>query len=297
MVKMFSRILKAATQDVLPQAFGNVAECKELKDFADRLDAIEFLEIPDDTDTDISDEDYNRHSQEICRDYSRVKTLNEVRTMILTCNRLIAYKKSLTCDKNKMSGAFIARIPGLTFQPFPFSTMNFKELWVAPTITTRLKKYLLTVLRITLTHCLDIYKIVTSPDVDVEDFSAAIIESIAQIKKQIPRCEKAFAKIEDSIHLLEGNFNTYYKDFVQSNNPSTIIESFVLDVSNSTGGDAQTARQFRKIINHYRKMTAGKIKDPKIKNVFDALNSNFDAMSNELDSDKNIAKNRDNLDV
>jgi hypothetical protein len=147
-----------------------------------------------------------------------------------------------------------------------------------------------------------VYKTLTSPDVDVKEFSKAIISSISQVKKQIPRCEKAFARIEQSVSLLEGNFDGYYKDFIQSQNPSTIIESFVIDVSQSSGGDAQTTRQFRKIISYYQKATQGKIKDPKIKKVFDMLNANFSAMGentethNEKPVDDNTTDTKSGID-
>jgi hypothetical protein len=140
----------------------------------------------------------------------------------------------------------------------------------------------------------DVYRTITSPDVDVAEFSKSIIASITQVKKQIPRCERAFAKIEASVSLLEGNFDGYYKDFVQSQNPSTIIESFVIDVSNTGGADMQTTRQFRKIIDYYRRATQGKIKDPKIKKVFDMLNSNFSAMEGEAHrQNRNTGTNKD----
>ena len=127
----------------------------------------------------------------------------------------------------------------------------------------------------------------TSPDVDVTEFSEIIVKSIAAIKKQIPRCDKAFAQIEKSIGLLQNNFNGYYKDFIQSQNPSTIIESFVIDVSDSAKSDPQTARQFRKIINFYRKKTQGKIKDPKLQAIFSALNSNINAMDGKNEPTEN----------
>ena len=130
------------------------------------------------------------------------------------------------------------------------------------------------------------YDTITSPDVDVKKFSKVIISSIAKVKKRIPRCEKAFEKIEQSVGLLEGNFDGYYKDFVQSKNPSTIIESFVIDVSQSGGSDPQTTRQFRKIINYYRKATQGKIKDPKMKKIFDMLSANFNAMEQQEEKGK-----------
>jgi hypothetical protein len=288
-----SKMLVGAVRDVISKSFPEQDEgCREIIEFATTLSDLEYLPIPSDTDTSIEDDDYDAQCREICQDYTTVKSSQTIRTIILTCKSLITYKKFLTFKGSDFDDSFIARIPGLSFYPFPFSSLNLKHMWISPSITPWIKKYILTVLKICLAHCITIYETITSPDVDVAEFSAAIIESMAQIKKQIPRCEKAFAKIEESVGLLEGNFGVYYKDFVQSQNPSTIIESFVMDVSQSGGGDAQTARQFRKIINHYRKMTAGKIKDPRIKGIFAMLNSNFDTMSTTTETEIKKSKSK-----
>ncbi len=46
-----------------------------------------------------------------------------------------------------------------------------------------------------------------------------------------------------------------------------------------TGGDT-VVRQFRDIINYYKKASQGKIKDPKVKKIFDMLNSNINLVDN-----------------
>ena len=208
---------------------------------------------------------------DISSEYVKLKTDNNIKSLMLTCKNLMEYKTSL--DANDLQ--FILRLPGFDFIPFNFSTVNIKRIWSDEQTDDKIKLYIITVLKLTLRFTLDIYKIITSPDVDVKEFSKVIIESIAQVKKAIPRCDKAFKKIEDSISLLEDNFGGYYKDFVLSKNPSTIIESFVLDVSKTNDSDIQTTRQFREIINYYKKATQGKIKDPKVKKIFDMLNSNI----------------------
>jgi len=199
---------------------------------------------------------------------------------VLTCRNLIPYKNVLNDPTTTYDGAFIARIPGLEFKPYPFSSFNVKHAWASPAMNDSIRKYIYTLLKVSLDICKDVYDLITSPDVDVKEFSKIIISSIAQVRKMIPRCDDAFNKIEESVALLEGRFGTYYKDFIQSKNPSTIIESFVIDVSNSGGADKRLAFQFKKIVAYYRKATQGKIKDPKLKKIFDMLQSNFDVMDN-----------------
>lgn len=271
-VHSLSKILSAATEDVLRKSFPEEKNgCDDIMKYVESLNAIEYTEVPD------ADKLTPEVSKELCATYMALKGTNSIKVIILTCKNLIGYSGKLDVGET-FDDSFIARIPGFEFSPFPFSRLNIKQIWVSPQITDRIKKYIFTVLNIVLDISKTVYKTLTSPDVDVKEFSKAIISSIAQVKKQIPRCEKAFAKIEQSVGLLEGNFDGYYKDFIQSQNPSTIIESFVIDVSQSGGGDAQTTRQFRKIINYYQKATQGKINDPKIKKVFDMLNTNFSVM-------------------
>ena len=173
------------------------------------------------------------------------------------------------------------------------SSLNFKVLWASPRINQKMKQYFLIVLKICLSHSLEIYKLITSPDVDVDNFASAIMDAIVPLKKQIPRCDNAFAAIENSLGMLKENFGGYYKDFVRSRNPSTIIESFVKDVSSNKSRDARTAREFRTIIRYYQKQTAGKIKDPRTQSMFDALGRNFSAMERDMDATAEIAATRD----
>ena len=284
-MKSISKTLNVATNDVLMKMFPEEEDgCKGIIKFILSLDSIDYTVIDDKTE--MTDE----LKRKVCDDYSNLKISNEVKMIIILCKNLIEYSNKFNTDST-FDDSFIARIPGYNFAPFPFSSLNIKFIWNQPQITERTKKYIFTVLRIILDASREIYKTITSPDVDVKEFSSIIINSLSQIKKQIPRCGKAFAKIEQSVSLLENNFSDYYKDFIQSKNPSTIIESFVVDVSRSGGAERETTRQFRTIIRHYQKMTQGKIKDPKVKQIFDMLNNNFNTMDGE------IKKNEDNQEI
>lgn len=267
-IKAAIKLLKFSVEDTFSKFGDQKVGSEQILAYCKTLSEIKFLDIRDNSE---------ENRKEMANHYVKLKSNNDIRFLILTCKNLITYKKFLNDSED--NGSFILREPGFNFSPFSFSELNIKAIWQNTNITPKIKKYILTVMRIILNNCLVIYKTLTSPDVDVSEFSEIIVQSIAAIKKQIPRCEKAFSQIEKSIDLLENNFDGYYKDFIQSQNASTIIESFVIDVSESTKADTQTTRQFRKIINFYREKTQGKIKDPKLKAVFDALNSNINAMN------------------
>jgi hypothetical protein len=274
-----AKILTSAEEDIFRKSFPDEADgCADIIKYAEALMSINFIDIPDDITSELA--------KSITESYISIKDNNDVKMIILTCKNLIDYTDKLSIG-DKYDDSFIARIPGFDFNPFPFSRLNVKRMWMAAGITDHIKKYIFTVMKLVLDISKDVYKTLTSPDVDVKEFSKAIISSISQIKKQIPRCEKAFSKIEESVGLLENNFDGYYKDFIQSQNPSTIIESFVIDVSQTGGADIQTTQQFRKIIDYYRRATNGKIKDPKIKKVFDMLNSNFNIMEKNVNDEVN----------
>ena len=156
----------------------------------------------------------------------------------------------------------------------------------------------------------DVYQIITSPDIDISKFSDIIVQSIQQAKKMIPRANKAFKKIEESVELLKNNFQNYYKDFITTKNPTIIVENFILDVSKENTGelDLDLARQFKKIVMFYQKKSQGKIKDPRINQLFEMLNKNFDMLNvkdkdvseseeSDIESDIEIVKNVDDKEI
>jgi hypothetical protein len=282
-IKLFAKILSSMADDVISKTFTSQQKgCSEINEYAKQ---VANMDLP-------TFEEKNLKDSEACKllntTYIQLKEHKSVQLIIISCKNLLEYSKYFEADSD-YDDSFIARIPGFKFSPFPFSCLNFKEMWYERDIDEKIKKYIFTCLRLCCNYSHDIYKTITSPDVDAKEFSRIIVASIAQVKKQVPRCEKAFNRIEQSVNLLEGNFDGYYKDFVQSKNPSTIIESFVIDVSRQGSSDAQTTGQFRKIIAYYQKATQGKIKDPKIKKVFDMLTSNFKIM--EEDSEKTMRGN------
>ena len=257
--RIFSKLLKNCADDILAKFNIFETECLEINAFCDKLNNMEF---------DFKDK------KEMCSMYKKFKTEDEnIKTCIMTCKNLIQFKTFLNDEKPDMS--WVNRAPGIALEPFSFSKFNLKILVNNSNFTDHVKKYIHTTLKLTLKLTLELYRTITSPDIDIEKFSKVVVDSLGQLKKHIPRCDRAFAKIERSLSLLQNNFDGYYKDFIQSKNPSIIMESFILDVSRDGKADIQLARQFRQIVNFYRKQTQGKIKDPAVNKLFDVLNNNF----------------------
>ncbi len=125
-----------------------------------------------------------------------------------------------------------------------------------------------------------IWDVISSPDIDVNQFVDVIMTNIEYIQKrpELSRCKKAFAKIRASVNLLKDRFGSYYRDFIRTKESTIIFEHFILDVSNTTNVDPQEVAQFRIIIDYYRKIAQQQSNNPKIKAMFEKVEATFKEM-------------------
>ncbi len=211
--------------------------------------------------------------------YKKIKNIMEVQLIVTTSGNLSTHKKCLI-DSSNLSDDFIKREPGLSFTPLSFTKLDLKKLWVSDKLSDMARKYILNILSHTYKIGHELYQTITSPDIDIKKFSRVLINNIDKMKKQVPRCNKAFDIIANSVHLLEDNFDGYYKNSVEAENPSIIVENFIVDVSVSQNATASTTAQFRKIIMFMKKQSAGS-KDPRVAKLFKILNNQFNMMQQE----------------
>lgn len=207
--------------------------------------------------------------------YKKLKDSRMVQELLRTCARLVRYKDDLNnveCD-----GEFIIEQPGAEISFFTFSRLNFKAMFISENISrSGADKYLLMFLRICVNKLVELYDVVTAPDIDVDKFSEMLAKNITKVRGQIPGCNKAFDKIASSIGLLKNNFGGYHKDFLESGNPGIIIENFVHDVARDSSADIKTTAQFGKIISFYRnKMGNIKAQKPEIAKIFSMVDENY----------------------
>jgi hypothetical protein len=223
-------------------------------------------------------EDYNKLPPEVIEKFtsvfSSVKKCSLVNTVIVTCKNLVAHKKSLE-DAKKLKDRFLTKMAGSLFYPLPDLGLNFKQLYIDDRLGPSDRDFVLAVLHKLYAVGHDLYEAVTAPDIDVNDFVEVIMGSVSKVRGQIPRCDEAFDKIVESVDLLKGNFGGYYKDYAASGNSSIIMENFVLDVSKNTKATPRVTAQFRKIISHYRKVSASQPSNPKLKSLFNQVDANF----------------------
>ena len=216
--------------------------------------------------------------------YNLIKDNDVIQTMIVSCSNLSDIHVHLKKTWKDVDKKFFMRYSPLKFTPLPFAkSLDFKKIWIVDGANKEsIVEYIFTFMSVIFKNSHSIYKTVTSPDVDVAQLSSIIIKALGGLKQHLPRCEKAFKKIEDSVSLLEGNFDSYYKDFVQSKDPTNIFTGFIGDVADTCDSDPQLIFQCRKIVNFYKKnaqkrTASGEAPTEKTK-MFDALMKNYNIL-------------------
>lgn len=211
--------------------------------------------------------------------FAVVKKCSVVNTAIVTCRNLIPHKKYIR-DQSDLKDKFL-KGAGMTVSPVEGLSLNVKQIYISDLLTAVDRKFILIVLHKMWAISHDVYEAVSSPDIDVNEFVMVIMSSIGEVRRHIPRCDQAFDKIIQSVDLLKGNFDGYYRDYVASSNPTIIMENFVIDVSKSTNSTPQVTAQFRKIITHYRKLASQQASHPKLQSLFKQVDKNFQELERQ----------------
>lgn len=225
-------------------------------------------------------------------DYEAMKKSELVKCFISMCDRLVAYKKNFS-DLNKLSNAFITNMAGCEWCPFPFSNLNLKYIFGLPGVGQNTIKFFMIVLNRAYDMSYRLWNENTTPDIDIDKFVDHIMANLDIIQKrpELSRCQKAFAKIKDSVHLLKDRFNNYYRDFIDTQDNTIIMQHFILDVSKETKVDMATNAQFRTIIAYYREIARDQMDNPKIKMLFDTVNAQFKEIERGHENLVNVRSN------
>lgn len=190
--------------------------------------------------------------------YTEFKESPLIEDIIVMCSNMSSIGTHLKKSWDEVDKNFMYRYNGHTFEPLPFCKIDFKGLYIIKGDSNdQFKECVFSVLRGLFINSFEIYKISSSPNIDSSKLADLVIKSIAKLKKRIPGCNLAFDKIAESSSVFEGNFDGYYKDFVQTNNPANIFTSFISDVSSANKStDISILFQCRKIVSHFRKAYA-----------------------------------------
>lgn len=236
-----------------------------------------------------SDAEINKYLNKL---YKTVKNSNTIKKIMITSSNLGQFKGFLSAEN--VSDIFIHNYPGNTFIPLAFTTMDLKLIWYSD-IEPKGKKFILTILQHTFKISYEIYDIIYSPDIDISEFSDILISTISKLRSQIPRCDKAFDVIENSVNMLKNNFKDYFRESVETENPSSILQSFIIDVGNTQKANPVVVGQFRKI-TAFMKRNAANSTDPNVKKLFKMLNNQFNAIDKEMKVDTRSPEENDVVD-
>lgn len=184
--------------------------------------------------------------------YPLLKKSNIMRLIVKTCENLIPHKEQLN-NKLALSSNFIINHPGFEFNLLPNCNINFKSIFIDENVLEKEKEYVLVSLHLLYKLSYIIYSILAEPDVDIKEFVKSVVQALTELEKRIPRCEKAFKKIRDSIDMMKDNFSGYYKDFVSTGNQSIIMTDFLADLIKKNKTDFQLVRQFKEIMSYLNK--------------------------------------------
>jgi hypothetical protein len=226
-------------------------------------------------------------SSEINDVYSRMKKHNMMNYVIITLRNL---KSLLDADlhrtgnllgaldnPNELSNDFI-RKANIDTVILSFSVLDFKFLYTLYDEKI-FDKLVLFALRVTYLTCSRIYKLFTSPDIDIAKFVEAFKEKLGEMKKVINGCDGAFKALKGSLKLLETNFSSYYHDFMVTGNPGVIFENFIEDVKNKNKNNFPVLVQFKKLVAYIKdKIPKEMLQNPSVQKLW--------AMSDKLFTEK-----------
>jgi hypothetical protein len=189
--------------------------------------------------------------------YYNMQRSKLIEYLVDTCKQLHQYEKHIFAR----DCAFIQKIPGLEWYPFPFSQINFKAIHGAPGVGEVTTAWMATVLYDTYYVVKQLCVELRTPNVDIDKFSEIIVSSLERIQKEpeLSRCSTAFKKIRESVDLLKNNFGQYYSDFMNTTadgsagNGFIIMEHFIVDVSKSTSSNVKLKREFAVIMKYFYK--------------------------------------------
>jgi len=290
---MIRRLTKVLAQfGIMPTLRRNhpaiIPHLDEIKTFSDKTR--EELHIKTDPDEPLNHFD-SLNKEEINRVYRKLKENPATKRLVIMCNRLEKYKVNFE-NPEKIRENFVNAEPGLDFKIFDFSNLDLKYLWGVCDIPSSAKKYILALFADLYKHSHALYNLITSPDVDIKAFTATLISSLGDLRKQpkLSRCNRAFKRIEMSVDLLNEKFSDYYRESIITQNPDTLVGNFIYDVSQQGKDDPKLMREFKTIINYMEELsrTNGKANDPKVKQIFAMLQNNFNLMEkvNKQSTDK-----------
>lgn len=148
-----------------------------------------------------------------------------------------------TCNTLNQKTNNVPVVPFYDFNAFDLNDLAQKEN--CPILAIAIKKKLSDISN-------KVYKIINTPNIDIDKFITIVFDALSELEHQIPRCKKAFDLIKNSMKLFKENFYNYNMEYNITQNPISIIECFVKDVKEQNKVmNPNTIREFVNIIKHF----------------------------------------------
>lgn len=220
--------------------------------------------------------------QEIANIYREIRNLSEINDLIVLCDRLKPIKKHIE-NAESLDDKFTSGFP--IFEPFaPHVNVNFTFLLTILGENQAAKAHILQLLHNMYTITFRIFNIKRRPEIDVDEFVDYVSSRLELLKKQIPRCDGAFRKIDEALSSLKSNFGEYYTDYVATNNPSIMLETFIVDVAKNSSSTARLAGEFNTILKYFQTTMANNPEagaDPRAQKLLSVIAGNCEILEKE----------------
>jgi hypoxanthine phosphoribosyltransferase len=269
---------------------------KFMKSIADNMEVRAYTEqefLPADYGSYLDPKTHPKHTEiqeQLNMRYMELKKMPFVQEIVDSSNRMAEYKNVLSAvyapegeaaaaaaakKNNTTQGDFLNSFSG-TVNPFTFSSLDLKYIWSEERFTGR--QMVLSVLAHFYWVGLDTFDLLNSPDVDMQQFSGVLLKALDALKRKLPRCDDAFRILENSVGLLQTNFKQYFRDSKLSNNPSLLMQNFIIDVAQTQNMNlsVKAKADFKRIIDYLINANSG------------STNPHFRAMIELLQKNRNV---------
>ena len=218
-----------------------------------------------------------------------------IKDCISIYSQLLPYKSYLT--ETSPSDKWI-RDMTLGVALFDFSHLSISAVWQDMRTDNKIRDFILTIISRLFLNSKKVYDFYVTPDIDVDVIRERVMETLDSIKDvpELSRCKNAMKAMSSSMNLFNDNINDYFKSFIQTGNPITFMEEYVVDVINNQETKnpkllfelSQLRKYLSRIGNDNKKVS------PKIREMLKKIGEKLDEVDNVVNQNMKAAAEKEN---
>lgn len=223
------------------------------------------------------------------------------KNILITCGNI---KDTILVDKNNTTitkeyiQTVLRTMTAVDFKAFPNSQFDVKYLWDRSDLTIQQRDGLVKFVYDIFTKGMEIYDVITTPSVDVDELFNALMGQFSMFEKDLHDCREAFDLIKKSTHIFKDRFKSYYKKFLASGNQTNIIlEEYLGDIVKTAGDDSKLITQIRKLMLYVKKKVLERMKQANGTAQSAQMNDMMKKMEAQVDKFEKIFDNLDSDNV